>query len=212
MNLGEARDWVEQQVKPLEFSSGEIDRLLNLENDQLARELRFPTRLIRSIDATEAFLPAAGTRPGSVIKVWDDVYGAEIPVYSVQEAHRKFPRWLDADPDLGGAKFVVWEPYNVTAPLTPKGFSAGDLLRVLTIVQPQTMSEDDDLIWDGELPEFHDLVPRKVAADLLIGRSDGVSGEAALVSLIRRGGLLRDEFQLGMRAAFARTWTMAGMR
>jgi hypothetical protein len=85
-------------------------------------------------------------------------------------------------------------------------------LRVLTIVQPEFIGEDEDPIWDGELPEFHDLVPRKVAADLLIGRSDGVASEPALVSLIRRGGLLRDEFQLGMRAAFARTWTMAGMR
>lgn len=212
MNLGEARDWVEQQVKPLEFSSGEIDRLLNLENDRLARELRIPTRLIRNVDATQAFLPAANTRPGSIIKVWDDSDGSEIPVYSVQEAHRRFPRWLDADPDLGGAKFVVWEPYNLTAPLTPKGFFVGDLLRVLTVVQPEVMSEDADLIWDGEFAEFHDLVPRKVSSDLLIGRSDGVTSEAALVSLIRRGGLVRDEFEMGMRAAFARTWTMAGMR
>lgn len=212
MNLGEARDWVEQSVKPLEFSSGEIDRLLNLENDHLSRELRIPTRLIRNIDATQAFLPAANTRPGSVIEIWDDEDGSKIPVYSVQEAHKRFPRWLDADPDLGGAKFVVWEPYNLTAPLTPKGFFAGDILRVLTIVQPETLSEDADLIWDGEFPEFHDLVPRKVAADLLIGRSDGVTSEPALVSLIRRGGLLREEFQMGMRAAFARTWTMAGLR
>lgn len=211
MNLSEARDWVEQQIKPLEFSSGEIDRRLDLENDNLARELRIPTRLIRNIDATQPFLPAANSRPGGVVKVWDDSTGLEVRVYSVKEAHEKFPRWLDRSPMQGGHKFIVWEPYNLTAPMTPRGFFSGDTLRVLTIVRPNALGEDGDEIWEGEFPEFHELVPKKVAADILIGHSDGINNEPMLISLIRRGGLLRDEWQVGMRSAFARTWMMAGV-
>jgi hypothetical protein len=212
MNLSEARDWVEQQIRPLEFSSGEIDRLLNTENDYLSRELRIPTRLIRNIDATQSFLPGADTRPGSLIRAWDDTTGERIPVFSIKEASEKFPRWLDYETEDVQYKFIVWEPYNVSAPMTPRGFFDGDILRVLTIVKPQVMAEDADLIWDGELPEFHDLVPRKVAADILIGHSDGITSEPTLVSLIRRGGLLREEWQMGMKSAFARAWVMAGER
>lgn len=209
MNLAEARDWVEQAIAPLEVGGGELDRLLRNENNYLSRELRVPTRLVGGIDATENFLPSPRTRPGGVVRVWEEPSGRRVPVLSIKEASRKFPRWAEESVRYG--KFVVWEPYNVTAPLSPRGFYSGDTLRVMSVVEPEELVNDGDFIWDNELPEFHELVPMKVAADLLVGRSDGVTNEAMLTSLIRRGGMLREDFQVKMRSAFARSYFMQGM-
>ena len=209
MNLVEARDWVEEAISPLEFAGQEINRRLNLENDHISRELRVPTRLVRNIDATQPFGLPVGARPGSVVRVWHDERGYRVPVLSVEEAHRKYPRWLDSN--YAFAKFVVFEPYNLTAPLNPRGFFSDDRLRIMVVVKPADLVEDGDVIFQGELPEFHELVPKKVASDILIGHSDGVTNEAMLTSLIRRGGLLRDEVQESMKAAFARAWYMQGM-
>ena len=200
MNLAQAVDWVEQEIRPTTVDTPEIKRRLNLQNDHLARELRLPTRYLTNIDATQSFALPGSARPSGLVGVWFERNGQRIKVKNVATVSRDAPSWFRNTRDH---RFVLYDPLNLTAPVTPYGFGEGDTLRLLVVVKPQPLDYNEDEIWDGQLPEHHELVPRRVAMELL----RMVPGD----DMVRRTAMMEHAMDRQMRAAFAKSWFVEGM-
>ncbi len=200
MTLAEAVDWVEQEIKPVtDISSGEIKRRLNLQNDYLSRELRVPSRFITGASATSAFNLPGNARPGGLMGAWLERSGERVKLRNVAKASEQMPGWFQDK----GHRFVLYDPYNVTAPVTPFGFRDTDTLRILVVIKPADLVQGADEVWDGELPEHHDLVPRKVVVDILRMQTSD--------DMVRRAETHAHHAERQMRAAFAKSWFKEGM-
>ena len=196
MTLGDAVQWVESELMldpALEkLETGEIRRRLQHEHDILARELRIPTKLVVIEDPSENFSLPITARDTGLLAAHEQDSGLPVPIYDLSEVAAKYPRWRE---DTFNIKLLVWDPTNVSSPVVPKGFDSDDALLLTIVMKPTPVSVDADEFWNGILPEFHDLIPRKVAGELLI-RGHDVSARA--------GGMMLSQVQADMRKAFAR--------
>lgn len=200
MTLAEAVDWVEQELLPLNVDTAEIKRRLNLQNDYVARELRLPTRYITNIDATAPFTLPGSARPSGLVNAWEERNGRRVLIKNVATVSRDAPSWFRKTRDY---RFLLYDPLNLTAPVTPQGFVEGDTLRILVVVKPQPLVNNEDELWDGQLPEHHELVPKRVVIELMRMQP----GE----DYIRRGETHANALDRQMRAAFAKSWFVEGM-
>lgn len=197
MNFIEAVQWVESELMMdpalRELETADIKRRIQHEHDIIARELRIPTKLIRIDNVTAAFPLPITARDTGLLEAVEEDSGLPVPLFDLTEVADKYPRWRE---DSFAVKMLVWDPTNITSPVIPKGFDADDALLLTIVVKPTPLVNDLDDLWDGILSEFHDLVPRKTAGDLLL-RSPTDSGA-------RAGGMMLAQVQGDMRKAFAR--------
>ena len=196
MNLIQAVQWVESELvldSALEkIETGEVRRRLLLEHDIIARELRIPTKLVVIEDPSENFSLPISARDTGLLAAHEQDSGLSIPIYDLSEVAAKYPRWRE---DTFEIKLLVWDPTNITSPVIPKGFDSDESILLTVVLKPTTPTEDTDEFWNGIHSEFHDLIPRKVAGDLLI-RGSEVSARA--------GGVMLGQVRADMSKAFAR--------
>lgn len=198
MNLSEAIQWVESELMldPAlrELETGEVRRRLVLEHDIIARELRIPTKLVVVEAPTGSFPLPNNTRDTGLLAAHERDSGRSVPIYDLSEVAHKHPRWRDSH---FKRKLLVWDASNVTAPVIPTGFSREDALLLTVVMKPDPLEDDSTEFWSGVFSEFHDLIPRRVAGDLLVR---GATEQSA-----RAGGIMLQQTQVDLRRAFART-------
>lgn len=154
---------------------GSIGRRVNRAQDRISQELQFPRRYIKDVNATATFELPGEARQGGLL--WAEMEARStgsanprIPLLTVAMANSMCVRWDEYDADLssypGHPKFgeflIIYDPANMSAPVYPLGFRAGDELRLEYVVKPRDMDDLDGSLgasgvsnpFENQLPEY----------------------------------------------------------
>lgn len=189
MTALELADRVETDLRLMGFTPpgpGDILRYLNEANEETSVELHIPTRYVKDVAANAPFLAPLEARPGQIKFAEDLKYDRRLEVLTVSEANRFYPDWeVNAieGHDQYGKKLIIYDPANVTAPIYPVGFKAGETLRMQYVLRPFPMvysdpAEDESLYpWNGVMPEYHRIVANEAVFKLAMLMSAAAGSE-----------------------------------
>ena len=154
------------------------------------RKLNIPRRYVKDVDATTTFLLPTEARPGSALFAERTTDNRKIRTLTVEEANRLFPDWEENT--IEGLErypipLIIYDPQNITAPVYPIGFSTGDILRMEYVIKPRDMvfsiptgvTTVTDEPWEGELPEFHRIIPQMVVFEIALALGDELVSQKA---------------------------------
>lgn len=166
MTVRELVDRVETNLRMLGLTPpGDADILtyLNDEHQRIARELRIPRRYITDVDATAPFAMPTEALPGSLSFAEKTDRSQPIEILTVAEANDLYPDW-ERNEFEGFTRFwkrlIIYDPANITAPVYPVGFEAGETLRLEYAVKPFPLAFDDPAdTGDVALQPFEALMP-----------------------------------------------------
>lgn len=158
-------------------------RRMNTAQDTLSRDLRLPLRYVKNVSTTQPFTMPVEARPGGIIYA-EQVNATrqvnrEVELLTVADANQAYPGW-EVNPNEGstyygkGAPFIIYDPVNVSAPIYPVQFEAGDTLRILYSLKPTDMTlELTSAAFNGELDEYaSDLIYYHVMFETLLMKTD----------------------------------------
>lgn len=192
-------------IKPVP-GDGDILEFLNEENQRVARELRLPRRYVTDIDATEPFTMPTEAQPGSL--VFAERTGEpniRIRILTVAEANDLYPGW-ERNEHEGHTRFphrlVIYDPGNISAPVYPIGFRAGETLRVTYQVRPKPLVLDNPDLdvtvategLEGVIPEYHALLYRMATYQIAMLAGDNTQVQKARMMYAEAIGELADAF------------------
>ena len=110
-----------------------------------------------------------------LFSVIDRTNKRRLPIYNTYEADNRWPDRATASPGL--PRFVEWEPANPTSlTIHPQPSPPVDLAVFYSYVPPQ-MQSGDDQPWDGQYPEYHELLAIAAALDYVEKRLGEDSAE-----------------------------------
>lgn len=172
MTVRELVDRVETNLRMLGLTPpGDADILtyLNDEHQRIARELRIPRRYITDVDATAPFAMPTEALPGSLSFAEKTDRSQPIEILTVAEANDLYPDW-ERNEFEGFTRFwkrlIIYDPANITAPVYPVGFMAGETLRLEYAVKPFPLAFDDPADtgtvalqpFEALMPEYHRIL------------------------------------------------------
>ena len=165
MELYKIYDYIETQLRnrtELPESEWLLDEI-NRANEEICRELRIPIRLEEARATTAVFTLPDNVYPDGMMRVYRESDGCPIPIYrSVQDIAADMPRWTEAEYQFPAVLITDTNPGYTIAPV---GFETTDTLRIVWQGKPTALNDGDDQPFDGELAQFHILVPYLVLAD-----------------------------------------------
>jgi len=160
-----------------------VMRKIESAHQRIALELGFPRRYIKGVDATAEFTLPSEAQPGSLIYIEiENALGERqksIPTLTVQEANNEGVQWDVTDTNLSeyrgsavyGRYLVVYDPGNITAPVYPLGFDAGDTLRIMYAKRPAAMAAISDTPFGGKLGAYaDDMLVQYVSFEFMLAR------------------------------------------
>lgn len=184
MRARELIDWVETNLRLLGFGAnglpdvpGDADILMFLDRTQkeYARDLGLPTRYVKDVDPMAPFnLPAEAVH-GSLKFAEREDCPYRVRILTVSEANDFYPGWEKNEHEGGdrfGARLVVYDPSNISAPVYPVGFRAGEELHLTYQVSVPTLVLEDPgpgeslEPWACLYPEYHILIARLVTFEM----------------------------------------------
>ena len=150
------------------YTPDELLRALNKAQQDVAQDLRIPRRFY-VVETPSPFSLPSEARGGGLISITDDETGRVLPIHSVEEANTRYPGWPTIEEDSGPPSFVVYDPGNITAPVTvvPKHTTNRKYYLHYTI-KPTDLSADTDVPFnaDSSLEDLHPLIGYKAASYL----------------------------------------------
>ena len=179
-------DWVETRIRLMGLNApgdGDILQICNDINDRVARDLHIPRRYIKNVNPTQPFSPPSEARPGGITFAERTDTDRRIMILTVTEANDYYPDW-ERNQTEGFSKYatplIIYDPVNISAPIYPIGFSSGDTLRMVYVmnVKPMVFENPDATQttepFNGEMPEYHRIVPQLAVFEIaaLLARSD----------------------------------------
>lgn len=173
-------------INPLP-GDADILEFLNEENQRMARELRVPERYVTEIDATAPFSMPTEAQPGSLMFAEKTETNHRVEVLTVSEANDLYPDW-ERNEHEGFTRYwkrlIIYDPGNISAPVYPIGFDAGEQLRVTYLIKPKPLVFDNPDLdttvetepFDGNMPEYHSLLYRMTTYQIgmLMGNQEQV--------------------------------------
>lgn len=126
---------------------------INKAQERISRDLEVPRRYIKGVDATVDFeLPAEARDTGLWWVEREEKNDKPIPIFTVTEANHLGIRWDLTDDNTAGFQghtkhgkyIVIYDPANISAPVKPLGFSAGDTIRLEYVIKPSKLNALDD--------------------------------------------------------------------
>lgn len=180
MSLATLIEAVNQNLRRVGAASEPPAELLRRANDcqdRIAQELGIPLRYLKEVDATAPFALPDEARPGGLryaerYQQGDDRGGVPQRLLTVAQANDLGIAWESPDfvghPAVGRS-FLLYDPANASAPVTPVGYEAGDLLRLAYVVKPAELAAFADLPFGGELAEYGErLLQQYLTFELLL--------------------------------------------
>jgi hypothetical protein len=192
MTAREIVDWVETRLRLLGIKppgDGDILMIANEENERTARDLKIPRRYIKNVNPLLPFDLPAEALPGGALFAEQTVANRRIEVLTVAEANLMYPDW-EKNATEGFTNFrqrlIIYDPANVSAPVYPVGFQAGDLLRIEYVMRVRKLvfsvvdAANESLEpWNGVLPEYHRAIPQLVTFQLAMMLGDELQAQKA---------------------------------
>lgn len=165
---------------------GELMRRINVCQDRIAQELGIPYRYVKAIPTSAAFELPAEARPGGLISAEvydaDDQWSFPVRLLTVSEANDRFGwrRWDDytVSEDFPMGRVLIYDPANISAPITPRGFKDGELLRLMYRVKPTDLTDCDAAVANvepfmGQMPEYGErLITQYVTFEIFMLNGD----------------------------------------
>jgi len=154
-----------------------IDYIINEVASRYAKLGRVPrTNEVLSGVTNTATITRAPQAPNGVISVFDLTNKRRLPVYGTFEADNVAPTRATAS--AGMPRMVEWD--HVSAPTSllvwPHASPPVDL-RIYYAYMPPEMERDSDEAWDGQLPQYHELIAYGAALEYLRKRIGEDSAE-----------------------------------
>lgn len=183
MTLQEMQAYVDDTLDDYGLPKLEFDSLRRRANrvaKTLARDYGFPVRYEKDKDATIPFPPPVDSdETGLISAEWQgEKYECNIPIMTVEEANRKYPHWEENTYEGSTVQFpvrlIIYDPKNITAPIYPVGFEAGDKIRFTIRVRFDDMLNAGDSPWGNKYKDWHEIIPLQVAVDRLIAQGDEI--------------------------------------
>lgn len=165
MSVGNVIDSIQGNLEDAGLApppAGRLIERINQAQNRLSLTLRFPLRYIKSVDATTPFELPAEARPTGLEYVEYENQNQKVSMLTVAMANDIGVPWDDSryptyqGHPRYGRYLVIYDPVNISAPVTPLGFTTGDTLRLLYSVKPTDVALRTDTLFDGELPEYAD--------------------------------------------------------
>jgi len=150
------------------YTSDELLRALNRAQQDVSIDIRVPKRFWVG-ETTSPFSLPAEARGGGLISVTDSETGNVLPIHSVEEANTRYPGWQEWDADSGPPLFVVYDPGNISATITPVPRHTAERKYYLHyVIKPADIINDTDVPLDNDpdLEDLHPLIAYKAAAYL----------------------------------------------
>jgi hypothetical protein len=159
-------------------------RFLNNNHLRVSIELRVPIRYVKNVVTNQPTSLPVEAAPGGLRYAERTSDNKSLEILTVADANRLYPEWElnsneGADYPGKGNPFVIYDPSNISAPLYPVGFDAGDTMRMAYIMQPEELifEDDDTKPFRGELPEYaSDLLYFKTMSEILFNTGDNRYG------------------------------------
>lgn len=183
MNTYELVDWVETDLRRMGLTPpGPADILLELDraNKKLCADMGIPRRYIKDVATGAPFAPPSEAVPGSISFVERTSTNKRITILTVAEANDQYPDWESNALEGGNTypwRLVIYDPGNLTAPVYPIGFLAGETLRMEYVVIPKTLvfsnpsAAEATEPYDGLFSQFHRIVAQlavfKIGMDMM---------------------------------------------
>jgi hypothetical protein len=208
MTVRELVDRVETNLRMLGLTPpGDADILtyLNDEHQRIARELRIPRRYITDVDATAPFAMPTETLPGSLSFAEKTETNRPIEILTVAEANDLYPDW-ERNEFEGFTRFwkrlIIYDPANITAPVYPVGFMAGETLRLEYAVKPFPLAFDDPADtgtvalepFEALMPEYHRILYQMTTFQLAMMMGNQEQSQKARAFYADARGELDDAF------------------
>lgn len=153
-----------------------VNQLLNSANVRYSAKFYLPrrTEVFTGVSTPTITLTSQPLSNG-LFSVIDRTNKRRLPIYNTYEADNHWPDRFSSSP--GKPAMVEWEPSNPTQlNIWPQPSSPTDIAVFYAYVPPQ-MLQGTDQPWDGQYPEFHDVLAIAAALDYVEKRLGEDSAE-----------------------------------
>lgn len=163
---------------------GELLRRVNIAQDRISQELGIPYRYIKGVATNATFELPTEARPGGLMYAEEEDRNLSVPLMTVMEANDRFGwrNWDDYTPadgkDFTTGRVLIYDPANLSAPVTPLGFDSGETLRLLYRVKPTDLTDCGAASANvepfmGQAPEYGErLLTQYVTFEMLMLQGD----------------------------------------
>jgi len=146
-----------------------LDRILNTENERLGAQLMVPRYELSITGHTAPTITLPSAYHNGVLEVLDVKSRRRLPILTPQEANIELPDRTNLPP--GQPKAVEIKPFQPnTLYLWPVPDSTGYDYIIRYARPPAQMIIWSDTAWDGQFPQYHDLIALSAALQLAVQR------------------------------------------